>query len=91
MKRLVCLFLVLATVCLAAGCSRESQAERQDWDVIQEQGILRVGVTQCPPFSQKGEDGVGLALIWTWSGQSATSWSWNRNLWSWIGPPGWMR
>ena len=61
MKGLVCLFLVLATVCLAAGCSRESQAERQDWDVIQEQGILRVGVTQCPPFSQKGEDG-------SWSG-----------------------
>ena len=61
MKRLACLLLVLAMTCLAAGCRWQKQAERQDWKEIEEKGVLRIGVTECAPFSQKGADG-------SWSG-----------------------
>ena len=61
MKRLACLLLALAMTCLAAGCRWQKQAERQDWKEIEEKGILRISVTECAPFSQKGADG-------SWSG-----------------------
>lgn len=61
MKRLACLLLALAMTCLAAGCRWQKQAKRQDWKEIEEKGILRIGVTECAPFSQKGADG-------SWSG-----------------------
>lgn len=61
MKRLLCLLLALAVACLTAGCRREKPAERQDWKAIEEKGVLRIGVTECAPFSQKNADG-------SWSG-----------------------
>ena len=61
MRRWICLLLSAWLLVLAAGCGQEDRAQRQDWDAVQADGTLRIGVTQCPPFSQKGPDG-------TWSG-----------------------
>ena len=89
MKRLACLLLALAMTCLAAGCRWQKQAERQDWKEIEEKGILRIGVTECAPFSQKEADGSWSGFDMDLARRCAGSWGWSRNLWSWIGPAGW--
>lgn len=61
MKRWISIVMCAVLLLTAFGCGRKQEAERQDLAAIREAGILRIGVTLCPPFSEKDASG-------SWSG-----------------------
>lgn len=58
LKRWISLILCLCLMLCITACGKKKEAPRnEEMNVIQEQGTLRIGVTQAPPYSVKGEDG----------------------------------
>lgn len=57
MKRWIAVILcVCGLLSLLSGCSGE-EPKRKELEAIRQAGILKIGVTPCAPFCQKGSDG----------------------------------
>lgn len=60
MKRWI--FLCVALLLILTACSSQETFAVRELEAIRETGTLRIGVTDCPPFSQQGEGWFGFDI-----------------------------
>ncbi len=58
LKRWLSLMLCVCLMVCMTACGKKEEPRNQEMDTIKEQGTVRIGVTQAPPYSVKGEDGT---------------------------------
>ncbi len=58
LKRWISLMLCICLMVCMTACGKKEEPRNPELDAIKERGTLRIGVTQAPPYSVKGEDGT---------------------------------
>lgn len=58
LKRWIGLMLCVCLMVCMTACGPKEEPRNPELDAIKERGTLRIGVTQAPPYSVKGEDGT---------------------------------